>query len=396
LHWVDTVEGSADLAVARAEHAVALSGSDGSLAHLEETHGELVALGDQGADHQAHPALARFAGAVEAIASDLADGDTDGATQLVGTSLQEAHNELTSALTGARATLQSSVDSGTGIAAGWIEFALVLAIPLCVAGAFYILSRRWVAAVESRSGRQIAEERESTRVKGAVAAGLSHALRTPLTSIYGFAQILSRGEISGVEAIRETAQMIADEAAETKRIVDDVLMASSLDGASVDFDPAPIRIGDVIERAVAPFESCGVAVRREPTAAMATADATLLEQVVTNLLANAVRHGGPDIGLDVTIGDDTIDIEVADNGPGLGDEEEGPILDRMTNESALLGAGCGLGLPVASGLSRLMGGSLRYQRYSGRSYFVVTLPAAGSGDAGEEVSVAEMIKSLLV
>jgi hypothetical protein len=43
-----------------------------------------------------------------------------------------------------------------------------------------------------------------------------------------------------------------------------------------------------------------------------------------------------------------------------------------------------------------MGGSLRYQRYSGRSYFVVTLPAAGSGDAGEEVSVAEMIKSLSV
>lgn len=394
LHWVDSVEGSAELAVARAEHAVSVAGSVGLLDRLEETHAELVTLADRGAEHQAHPALARFIGAVEAIVADLADGNTNDARALLGTSLQEANSELTRALSNARITLQASVDSGTGIAASWIEFALVLAIPLCAAGAFYILSRRWVAAVESRSGRELAEERESIRVRGAVAAGLFHALRTPLTSVYGFAQVLSRGEISGVEAMRETATVIADEAAEMKRIVDDVVVASSLDSATIDFDPAPIRVGDVIEKSVAPFENCGVVVRREPTAAMANADATLLGHVVTNLLANAVRHGGPEIALDVTIGDDTIDIEVADNGPGLGEDEAGPILERMSADTALLGAGCGLGLPVAAGLSRLMGGSLRYQRYSGRTYFVVTLPAAGSGEAGGDLSVAEMIKTL--
>ena len=404
LHWVDTVDGSAALAVAQADHAmtIAVIGADGglglpvdSLDGLEETHARLASLAAAGEGHPAFPALARFVAPIEAIIIDLRAGNNADARSQLDTSLQEAHAELISELAGARVSLQASVDSGTASAAGWIEFAMVLAIPLCVAGASYILFRRWVAAVESRSGRELAEERESTRAKGAFAAGLSRELRIPLTSVYGFAQMLSRGEISGVEAMRETAQLIADEAAGMTRIVDDIRVASSLDSTGIEVDQTATRISVVIEEALAPFEQCGLVVHRGPTVAMARADATLLGHVLANLLANAVRHGGPEIALDVTMGDGTVDIEVADNGPGLPEDEVEAILGRMHGDSPLLAEGSGLGLAVASRLARAMGGSLRYQRYSGRTYFVVTLLAdEGLDETGDEISVAEMIKTL--
>ena len=404
LHWTDTVAGSAALALVRADHAVTISeiraGDTFALLaarvdQLEATYGELVSLAAKGEDHPAFPALARFVAPVEAIVADLNAGNITEARSQLDTSLRAAHSELTSALTDARASLQASVDSGTGTAAGWIEFALVLAIPLCLTGVLYIVFRRWMAAVESRSVREIAVERESIRAREAVVADLSRELRTPLTSVYGFAQILSRGEVAGVEAMRETAKLIADEAAEMTRIVDDIMVASTLDSTGVEVDDKATRIGVVIEDAIAPFEQCGVAVDREPTVAMARTDAALLGHVLTNLLANAVRHGGPEIGLGVTVGDDTVDIEVADNGPGLPEQEAKTILGRMSGDAPLLDHGSGLGLAVASRLTRAMGGSLRYQRYSGRTYFVVTLPAdAGRDEVGDEISVAEMIKTL--
>ena len=395
LHWVDTVDGVADLARAFADRAASEDAPAVSMVQLEETHQELVALMSGAGDLAAYPALARFVGPVESVIVDLEDGTAAEARVLVGSTLLEAHEELSSAIASERAALQASVDSGTGTAAGWIEFALVLAIPLCVAGAFYLLSRRWVAAVESRSGRELAEERELTRAKGVFVTGLSREIRTPLTSVYGFAQMMARGEISGIEAMRETARVIADEAAEMKRLVDDALVASSLDTTDIEVKVEEIRVGEVIEEALAPFEQGGLIVHREATAAMARTDPTLLRHVLTNLLVNAVRHGGPDISVDVTMGGETVDIEVADNGPGLADTEADTVLHLMSGRTSKLAEGSGLGLSVAGRLARLMGGSLRYQRYSARTYFVVTLPAgSGSDPGGDEVSVAEMIKTL--
>jgi signal transduction histidine kinase len=395
LHWVDSVEGAADLAVASAEHALSVEASNSALGRLQQTRGELVALTAGAEDYPAFPALARFVAPVEAILADVGDGNIAEARTLYDTVLEEAHQELGSALSDERASLRASVDSGTGIAAGWIEFALVLAIPLCVAGAFYILSRRWVAAVESRSGRELAAERELTRAKGAFVAGLSREIRTPLTSVYGFAQMMSRGEISGVEAMRETSQLIADESAEMKRIVDDALVASSIDTTGIEVAAEETRIGEVIDGSLAPFEQCGLVVRRNPTPAMVRTDPTLLGHVLTNLVANAVHHGGPEISIDVTTSDHSVDVEVADNGPGLPEAEVGNILERMSDVGPVLAEGSGLGLAVAARLAYLMGGSLRYQRYSGRTYFVVTLPAeVGVFEDAEETSIAEMIRTL--
>lgn len=395
LHWVDSVEGTADLAAARADHAVSGEASGGSLDPLKETHEELKALTIGADDYPAFPALARFVGAVEAILDDLTAGNVAGARTSHDTQLQEAHVELASALSAERASLQTSVESGTGVAAGWIEFALVLAIPLCATAAFYIVSRRRVAAVETRSGRELAEVKESTRAIGIFVAALSREIRTPLTSVHGFAQMMSREQISGVEAVRETARVIAREAAEMTRIVDDALAASSLDTTGIDVEVVEARIGEVIESALAPFEQCGVTMHREPSAAMASTDPRLLGHVLTNLVANAVHHGGPQISVDVTMGDETVDIEVVDNGPGLPAGEAQAILERMSGDAPVLAAGSGLGLAVAARLTASMGGSLRYQRYSGHTYFVVTLPAwAGPTNGGAEISVAEMIKSL--
>ena len=395
LHWVDSVNGTSDLAVASVDHALSGQSPGGSLDRLDETHESLLALAVGAEDYPVYPAFARFVAPLEAVRDELATGNVEAARSWYDTQLSEAHAELVLALSRERASLRASVESGTGITAGWIEFALVLAIPLCVAAAFYIVSRRWVAAVETRSGRQLAEVRQSTAAVSDLVAGLSRDIRAPLTSIYGFAAMMSKGDITGVEAMRETAGVIADEAATMTRIVDDASVASSLDTGGVEVELVETRIGEVVEAAAGPFEQAGVSVRREPSAAMASTDPQLLGHVLTNLLANAVRHGGPQVSVDVSMGKEAVDIEVADNGRGLPESEARAILERMSGEAPILAPGSGLGLAVAGRLTSLMGGSLRYQRYSGRTFFVVTLPAHSRPDLGvEEPSVAEMIKTL--
>lgn len=357
----------------------------------------LVALGDEMASHQ-H--LAGFLTEVE-VALDLLEADqVDTARDHMLSSVEPAYVELSDTLRSEQSEIQTAIAENTAAGQtvnGWLVFMFTLGVPGAAVVTYFVIARRQIRAVEERTRIELNAEREIGRAKDTFIAGLSHELRTPLTSIYGFAAILSDGEVQGFEATRDTAQIIASESAEMTRMVDDLLAASRFDSTGLEIEMAPTRLQDVIENAVAPFERAGVNVSREPTAAVVNTDPARLRHVLVNLISNSVRHGGPEIAVEVTVGEDEIDLEVVDNGPGVPEDRIESLYDRFAHEGSepLLTGSVGLGLAVASRLTQLLGGSVRYQRYGGKTYFVVSLPAGGlEGSEEESSSVADMIRAL--
>ena len=110
------------------------------------------------------------------------------------------------------------------------------------------------------------------------------------------------------------------------------------------------------------------------------------------------RHGGKKIGVEVSATDDTVDIEVWDTGPGVPEDQVAKLFDRFIHNGAapLLSGSVGLGLAIASRLTAMLGGKLSYQRFAGKSYFVVRVPALARAEPGDETapSVADAIRAM--
>ncbi|HEX6221304.1 MAG TPA: HAMP domain-containing sensor histidine kinase [Acidimicrobiia bacterium] len=412
LHWNNSAIGVSALTRAGLVQAVTFTELEASgdvtsddaafaMEQIEKSTDELQQLVASGSQHDSHAELARFAGEVESVVEALVQGEVASARSRLLTSLEPVYVELSRVLLEEQAEIQMAIqdNTATGQAVnGWVVFVLTLAVPGAAVVTYFIIARRQIRAVEERTRIALEAEREIGRAKDAFIAGLSHELRTPLTSIYGFAEILSDDGVQGAEATRETAQIIASESAEMTRMVDDLLAASRLDSTGLEIEMTATRVQDVIEAAVAPFERAGVEVARQPSAAMVKTDPARLRHVLVNLISNAVRHGGPDVAVSVTAGEQSVDVEVVDNGPGVPEERVANLYDRFAHDGSepLLTGSVGLGLAVASRMTHLLGGAIRHQRYNGKTYFVVTVPAdaaPGSEDA-EGASVADMIRAL--
>lgn len=412
LHWANAAAGTSALARAGLVQAVTfgeLEANDlvdeGDFAfamdQVDLMTNELARLGGIGEAHDSHPSFLRFVSAVDATVVELEHSDFGAAKERIGTALEGAYIELTNTLDAEQREIQAAIaeNNASGQAMnGWVVFLLTLAVPATAVVAYFVVARRQVRDLREQNRLELEAERTISRAKDSFIAGLSHELRTPLTSIYGFAEVLSSGGVQGIEATEETAKIIANEAAEMTRMVDDLLAASRLESTGVEIEIATTQLQPVIDSAVAPFEKAGLEVMRESTTALVHADGARLRHVLVNLLSNASRHGGERVGIEVSVGDGVVDIEVWDDGPGVASDRVERLFDRFVHEGEvpLLTGTVGLGLAVASRLTSLMAGKLEYQRFGGRTYFVVSLPAArleGSGEDPPE-SVAEMIRAL--
>jgi len=413
LHWTNATMGTSALTRAGLAQAVTFAELEGSavvtgedldfaMQQLHSSVAELSHLLAIGEDHDSYGALARFAGPVESATETLTSGDVEQAGQIVTIEVEAAYIDLLHSLHLEQDLIQAAIEENAGAGRalnGWVVFILTLAVPGSAVAVYFFVARRQVRAFKERSRLELEAERTISRAKDSFIAGLSHELRTPLTSIYGFAEILSDGGIQGAEATRETVQIIANEAAEMTRMVDDLLAASRLESTGVEIELAAVEVQDVVEAAVAPFVRAGLKVERESTTAMVLADGARLRHVLVNLLSNAARHGGPLVAIEVTPGEGVVEIEVWDNGPGVPTDQVDNLFERFVHDGSapLLTGSVGLGLAIASRLTGLMGGSLRYQRYSGRTYFVVTLPIPAhqpADELDEGDSVAAKIKAL--
>lgn len=201
------------------------------------------------------------------------------------------------------------------------------------------LARAVDAMADALAGRLEAERR--------VTADIAHELRTPVTGLVTAAELLPPSRPS--ELVRDRAQAL-------RTLVEDVLEVARLDGAAEQADLQDLALGEFTRRRVtvaAPDAKVSVVAE-----AVVPTDPRRLERILGNLLANAVRHGRPPI--EVTV--DGPYVRVRDHGPGFPEDllRDGPSRFR-TGSSDRSGAGHGLGLTIATGQTRVLGGRLTFR-----------------------------------
>ncbi|MCP4307129.1 MAG: HAMP domain-containing histidine kinase [bacterium] len=217
------------------------------------------------------------------------------------------------------------------------------------------------------------------RSKDQFVASVSHELRTPLTAVVGFAEQLEQNlEIFEHSDLKEFIGLIAHESSTLSHIIEDLLVAARADIGTLAIHAESIdatqAVQDLMDLSPTSSGTSPITVRGEP--AQAWADPVRFRQVVRNLLTNAQRYGGDDIGIDIEERGHVITITVFDNGPGVPEGRERLIFEayeRGHEESTQPGS-VGLGLAVSRQLARMMGGDLAYSRHHSTTRFEFTVP----------------------
>ena len=231
---------------------------------------------------------------------------------------------------------------------------------------------------------------EANRVKSDFLAAMSHELRTPLNAIGGYVDILELGvhgalndaQLQSLERVRVSQHRLL-------ALINDVLNFAKIEAGRVVYQVQPVRIDDTVRAVSALMEPqlSAKGVRYEasvPDGLTAPADDDKLQQILINLLSNAMKftdRGGL-VRVEATERDGGVEIRVRDTGVGIAADKHEAIFDpfvqvnrRLTSNSE----GTGLGLAISRDLARGMGADLRVESVLGAgATFILTLRAPGN------------------
>lgn len=237
--------------------------------------------------------------------------------------------------------------------------------------------------VELAAARDRAEEAD--RIKTEFLANISHELRTPLNSIIGFSSLLLSGAPGAVNDEQQKQLTIVRRAGERLlALIEDILDISRLQASDARLPCEPMPLRDMMLRVADAMRpqaiGRGLVIRTEIENCAALAEPRRLEQVVSNLVSNAVKYTDRgEVVMRCRRVDDRVEIAVEDTGRGMSGEE----LVRLFAPFAQLGRGqpgrpgAGLGLAISRRLVEAMGGSISVDSEPGRgSVFIVRLDAA--------------------
>jgi two-component system sensor histidine kinase BaeS len=212
---------------------------------------------------------------------------------------------------------------------------------------------------------------------------VSHDLRTPLTSIRGYAEAIADGTVEGKDARIRAADVISSESRRLERLVADLLDLARLDAHQFSLHPTPVELRAVVQDAVEAFEPAaaeiGVALEVEPGDAVpATVDAQRLAQIVANLVENALKFATTRVAVGVRATEDRVEVHVDDDGPGIAPADLPRVFERLYTSRTVPGRtlGTGIGLAIVHELALAMGGDARVEPIdSVGTRFVVTFPS---------------------
>lgn len=227
--------------------------------------------------------------------------------------------------------------------------------------------------------------------KDAFLSQISHELRTPMTSIRSFSDILREGDMPQ-EVLARYAGIIHDEAIRLTRLLDDLLDLSVLENGQVVLHEQTGQLSDMLERAIgaAGLHDGKLAVHRKPEteAVTLTTDLDRLVQVFINLISNARKYCNADSpALTITLRHDadSYHVDFVDNGSGISAENQELIFEkfsRVTDEGKAGGAG--LGLAICREIMLRLGGEVLYLAGVKGAGFRVVLPHARFAPALEK------------
>jgi two-component system OmpR family sensor kinase len=233
--------------------------------------------------------------------------------------------------------------------------------------------------IESAFGELQASETRSRRF----VSDASHELRTPIAAVSAYAQLFRRGAAGRQEDLDRVMNGIERESARMAALVDDLLLLARLDEHHR-LDPEPVELVGLAAEAIETARTVGPAwpvslVAGEPVEVSGERGA--LHQVVDNLLSNVRAHAPQGTHTTVRVGrehDDAV-LEVADDGPGITDEEAASVFERFFRSDPSRSrdtGGAGLGLAIVASIARAHGGrASAAPRPGGGAVFRVIIPS---------------------
>jgi signal transduction histidine kinase len=236
-----------------------------------------------------------------------------------------------------------------------------------------VIARQGVAIVENR---MYIERQRNTLV-----STISHELRTPLTAIVGFVELLEEEDQSiGRSERMGMLDIVHRQADYMSRIVSDLIMLARDSGDNIELMVEPALMVDIAEASIEAAGMSRQSVSIECTSGLTGfVDSARIQQVLVNLLTNAMRYGGPQRLLRVTAKDSNLVLEVHDDGPGVPRRHEVRVWERFERGPNRLNAavpGSGIGLAIVDVIAKSHGGSADYRisEELGGACFSVNLP----------------------
>jgi two-component system sensor histidine kinase KdpD len=230
---------------------------------------------------------------------------------------------------------------------------------------------------------------ETERLRNSLLTSVSHDLRTPLATITGAATtILESGSQLDQPTQQELLESVRDEADRLNRLVQNLLEMTRLESGALqlrrDWHPIEEVVGAALGRLAKSLGARRVTLNISPDLPLVAIDDVLIEQVLVNLLDNAVKYTPPDsaIRIIVTATDRDVTVEVADRGPGLPKGQEGRVFEKFYRAAVDGRRGAGLGLAICRGVVLAHGGRIWAQNLpEGGVAFLFTLPLTGTPPA---------------
>jgi two-component system sensor histidine kinase BaeS len=249
-----------------------------------------------------------------------------------------------------------------------------------------------LAAVGHAIDTMAAELGRHRSLERAFLMSISHDLRTPLTSIRGYAEAVADGVAGDEESRRRAALIIMAEARRLERLVADLLELARLDAREFSLHLGPVDVAEVVRHTALALEPSAreaaltLMVTGEPESLMAVADPERLAQVVANLVENALKYAASTVEVDTRrAAPGEVEISVADDGDGIDPEDLPRVFERLYTSRRQPGrkVGTGLGLAIVRELVSAMGGRVSVGATAeGGTRFTVALSAPGSSERG--------------
>lgn len=230
----------------------------------------------------------------------------------------------------------------------------------------------WDDVTDSRRIEEALRERAealetSERIKTEFVEHVSYQLRTPLTTINGYADMLAHGFAGELtDRQKEPMSAIQTAAEHLAKLVDDILDVAAIDAGQLELDLGDVDVADVVREAAelvqarAEHHQIKLDLAIDENLGLIRADRNRLKQVSMNLLSNAIRHvqSGGEVMIGARRTDDELTLWVADDGEGIAPEKQATVFERFSRGER---GGAGLGLSLVKEIAQLHGGWVELQ-----------------------------------
>lgn len=245
--------------------------------------------------------------------------------------------------------------------------------------------------MELERSSKIQEETERTRQEWI--ANITHDLKTPLSPIKGYAELLTDGNATEVQTVQEYGTVILKNVEHMEKLLNDLKLTYQLEAGAIPFNPQQVRVERFLKELVIDIANDPVFSKRtiefesHVPEHMAELDASLLRRAIGNIIINALVHNPVETQIQITVhktSENELSLSIRDNGRGMDEAEQSVLWSRYYRGTSTKEKpeGSGLGLAIAKQVVVLHGGDIRVRSRIGEgTEFIITLPLVKEGNA---------------